>query len=187
MSIKGLYDSEKGDSLARKSMLCFKRPEDGRFHKERFCACGGLLPHLPKHRDGNAVCDMCAEVITKRKRNARVEKVAERTVTCTVCGKAVSPRSVVVRNGKKCCKDCGAGEHTMFAHTYACGKCGTFKPVRFMVRRNGEFYCKECGDAIPSGRDARTHECSVCKIPKARVFLKQYHGELFCQKCYDNK
>ena len=189
MSINGIYESERGDALARKSMKMFKGPEPDK--TTRFCICGAVLPEHAKWRDGKEVCDGCAEIISKRKREARLERVVIYKTVCTTCGKHIPFCDIVTRNGKKYCKTCGAKETTSFAHIYTCTKCGKPKPVNSMVQRSGKFYCRDCGQSIPKMQSGAKKTglffCSVCKTVSTRKKLHQKHGILYCQKCFSHQ
>lgn len=185
MSINGLYDSVAGDRLARKSMACFKKPEPDK--NDRFCECGRLLHINPKWRDGKPVCDGCAEIISRRKKE-NPTRVYQGKHVCVTCGQVFPMRLIVVRNKQEYCKDHAPDIRVKFAHTYKCSKCGEFKPNRELIKRSGVLYCKKCAVDAPKGRlQPCTTKCSVCGtfVTRKKLFMRQ--GKLFCQKCLDDK
>lgn len=102
MSIRGLYDSETGDKLARKLLRPYRDPElrapAGR--KRKMCACGRELARPYIQRGGVNVCKVCARD-TPRKRGGHnpVNK-------CACCGKVMPRIKLVRRKGKLYCSRC---------------------------------------------------------------------------------
>ena len=104
MSIRGLYDSEIGDVLARKTLAPFykdeqtKRTRPGR--SRRPCACGNETARPYIMRKGKFVCRECAATIP------RVLGGSLANHKCVKCRIKLSRVALVVRKGKLLCKVC---------------------------------------------------------------------------------
>jgi formylmethanofuran dehydrogenase subunit E len=109
MSVSGLYDSEQGDKMARKTLVPYRKIADSEIDDEeprlggrprRKCACGNALARPYIERRGVPVCVQCAEKTPRQLGGKRVKN------KCTKC-KQIAPRSsLVVRRGKLYCKSC---------------------------------------------------------------------------------
>lgn len=102
MSIRGLYDSETGDKLARKLLGPYRDPElrERPERKRKMCACGRELARPYIQRNGVNVCTVCARN-TVRKRGGH-----NPTHKCAYCGKVTSRLNLVRRKGKLYCDRC---------------------------------------------------------------------------------
>jgi hypothetical protein len=109
MSVNGLYDSETGDRLARKTLAPFRKIADSEIDDEvpriggrprRKCACGNELARPYIQRRGVEVCIQCAEKTPRLLGGNAIKN------KCAKC-KQVLPRcSLVLRRGKLYCKSC---------------------------------------------------------------------------------
>jgi formylmethanofuran dehydrogenase subunit E len=108
MSIRGLYESEIGDRLARKSLAAFRKIDNSEIDDEtprrkaarsRKCACGSELAHPYVVRGGVFVCTQCA---------TRARLVGGSTITngCAKCKTLVGRTYLVMRKGQLYCKTC---------------------------------------------------------------------------------
>jgi len=102
MSVRGLYDSETGDRLARKLLGTYRDPElrERPERKRKMCACGRELTRPYIQRDGVNVCKVCAENIPRNRGGHNP------THKCACCGKSMSRVYLVLRKGKLYCDRC---------------------------------------------------------------------------------
>ena len=103
MSVSGLYDSDIGDKLARKTLGLYRDPILVKVHHERkrqLCACGRELARPYIMRNGVNVCTKCAESTPKAAGGHRALN------TCAACGKILPRVALVRRKGKLYCKQC---------------------------------------------------------------------------------
>lgn len=102
MSIRGLYDSEIGDKLARKALTPFYKavpaPKDGR--RRRSCACGEKLARPYIVRSGVKVCKQCAA------KSLKLQGGNVSSYKCVKCENTFPRLSLVMRKGKLFCKQC---------------------------------------------------------------------------------
>ena len=146
MSVSGLYESVKGDELARKSLAPFTRPyvddeehPTGRRPRRR-CACGTPVGHAPKMRNGIIVCDACARKIAPKKGGVKGSTV------CHKCGGTFPRSRTVLRQKALYCKACAAD---MPATSGVCAGCGKHTSNEFLVQRSKKKYCKSCAASVP--------------------------------------
>ena len=101
MSIRGLYDSEVGDQMARKTFAPFCKHELAKGTRpRRLCVCGNTIafPHVV--RGGSYVCKQCA-IDIPRLRGGRTA-----LHKCVKCKKLTGRVNFVLRKGKLYCKSC---------------------------------------------------------------------------------
>ena len=102
MSIEGLYDSELGDKLARKTLTPFNNglPLAKGSRPRQLCACGNTVAFPYISRRGSYVCKQCAIDIPRRYGgHATANK-------CAKCHKILTRARLVVRKGNLVCKAC---------------------------------------------------------------------------------
>ena len=102
MSVSGLYDSEIGDQMARKTMVKAWQDDKNpvREYAYAVCACGNLAAVPNIIRNSKKVCVVCA------KRIPRLRGGRKASTLCSKC-KAVHARiEFVMRKGKLVCKKC---------------------------------------------------------------------------------
>lgn len=112
MSVRGLYESDAGDRMARLTLAPYRKIDNSEIDDEaprvsnrprRMCACGGELVRPYIQRNGVNVCRECA---AKTPRMQGGHKAKFRCVKC----KQILPRlALVVRKGKLYCRDCAKG------------------------------------------------------------------------------
>jgi hypothetical protein len=109
MSIRGLYDSEIGDRLARKSLAPFRKISDVEIDDEeprpkrrfrKLCACGNECAHPYIMRGGVYVCKQCAIKILPRRGGHPAAN------QCAKCKKTFPRSSLIMQRGKLYCKQC---------------------------------------------------------------------------------
>lgn len=102
MSIRGLYDSDIGDKMARKTLAPFYKSESSvkGQRPRRLCACGNTVAFPYISRRGSYVCKQCAIDIPRRYGgHATANK-------CAKCHKILTRARLVVRKGNLVCKAC---------------------------------------------------------------------------------
>lgn len=117
MSVRGLYDSEIGDRLARATLAPFRKLDDvaiddvaiddeeaprtsGRMYLRKKCACGVTLTYPARIRENKYVCQSCADKIPRmRGGHAATNK-------CSNCKTITPRRALFMRGGKKYCGEC---------------------------------------------------------------------------------
>lgn len=108
MSVSGLYDSEKGDALARKSLAPFRKIDtseidDEVFYKptRRLCECGrGMISKPYIVRGGRFVCVQCAKETKPGQGGAPVAN------SCSRCRSSLPRRLLKVKKGALYCARC---------------------------------------------------------------------------------
>ena len=101
MSIRGLYDSEVGDKMARKTLTPFYKHEQSKgTHPRRLCACGSAIMFPYVSRGGVKVCKQCAE------KTPRVPYKHAVRHKCSKCKNKLPRLNLVIRKGKLYCKSC---------------------------------------------------------------------------------
>lgn len=103
MSVKGLYDSDIGDRLARQTLVAYHDDERTRKTPERkrsLCACGRELVRPYIQRNGVNVCTVCAKNIPRKRGGHKPVN------HCAYCGKVFPRLKLVIRKGKLYCERC---------------------------------------------------------------------------------
>jgi hypothetical protein len=93
-------DEQKLQRMARASLPKYVDVEEKRTRQRQHCACGADLHAAPKIRQGQPVCDDCADKIPRLPAGRRPSR------TCAGCH-AVTPRlKMKMKNRELYCKKC---------------------------------------------------------------------------------
>lgn len=111
MSVRGLYDSDVGDKLARETLKQSQKRRDEKIGDKtrrdrpsvKKCACGNDLVRPYIQRAKKFVCRECAVKIP------RLVTRAQAGHKCVKCKKKLARVGLVLRNGKLYCKACAKG------------------------------------------------------------------------------
>jgi hypothetical protein len=102
MSVRGWYDSEVGDIMARKLLLIGKRLVQNAVRKQRRACvlCGNEMTQQSSVRNKIRVCSVCAAD------NEAVHGGRVNLIKCETCGTVTGRRNLVMRNRILVCQKC---------------------------------------------------------------------------------